>query len=385
MKTYKMKKNLHAIVVLLTITLSYAQTKIKSSILQDYDGSVYINDYGYNYEYDLNGNLISQSAFVWVDPKWQQSYKITYTYNTNNQVIEKIEQLWRDSQYVNSEKTTYTYANNLVTQILGQDWTNGLWINSYRTTLTYNNNNQLLFFVIQDWTGTQWINKFKDDLTYTEDKLTGVSSEEWVNTKWVVSNTSSFTYTSNNNIMTQVINLSTGGKEMIDYVLDPNGNRIRRTRSFNGAERSKREYNYDTSALLSSIYHPFKDKIGIDYVYEDFPHIHKITDITFFFYNTSMGFTIAYRTIYDYDNQITLKVQDFESVNNINIYPNPSSDFILINGLHKTETVKVYNLSGKVIMKKNVDPGQRIDVQGLISGVYLVKTEQRPAIKLIKN
>jgi hypothetical protein len=50
MKTYKMKKNLHAIVVLLTITLSYAQTKIKSSILQDYDGSVYINDYGYNYE-----------------------------------------------------------------------------------------------------------------------------------------------------------------------------------------------------------------------------------------------------------------------------------------------------------------------------------------------
>ena len=57
MKTYKMKKNLHAIVVLLTITLSYAQTKIKSSILQDYDGSVYINDYGYNYEYDLNGNF----------------------------------------------------------------------------------------------------------------------------------------------------------------------------------------------------------------------------------------------------------------------------------------------------------------------------------------
>jgi hypothetical protein len=92
------------------------------------------------------------------------------------------------------------------------------------------------------------------------------------------------------------------------------------------------------------------------------------------------------RITYDYDNSITpLSTKNFEGVNNVNVYPNPSNEFILISGLQKNENIKIYDVLGKVAKEKSVMPNQKIDIQDLNNGIYFLKIENRHTLKLVKK
>jgi hypothetical protein len=68
------------------------------------------------------------------------------------------------------------------------------------------------------------------------------------------------------------------------------------------------------------------------------------------------------------------EVSDIEKSTSISIYPNPASEKIRINGLSsgiKTQ-VQIHDLSGKLVLNREIDSAEEIEIGELISGVYFV-------------
>ena len=57
-----------------------------------------------------------------------------------------------------------------------------------------------------------------------------------------------------------------------------------------------------------------------------------------------------------------------------NIYPNPTSNYLIIEGLTEKSNLKIYNQEGKLILQKIIYVDERIDVTALKSGVYFLQT-----------
>lgn len=80
----------------------------------------------------------------------------------------------------------------------------------------------------------------------------------------------------------------------------------------------------------------------------------------------------------------TLSVEGFE-LNLIKIYPIPSSEFIQINGLTKTENYNIYNVLGAKINSGIISDNEKIDIKNLNNGLYYLKFTSGIAIKFIKE
>jgi hypothetical protein len=58
----------------------------------------------------------------------------------------------------------------------------------------------------------------------------------------------------------------------------------------------------------------------------------------------------------------------------IKIYPNPSSDFIIIENAEARSTVRLYNTLGQMLLQTTLSQNQeRINIQNLLSGIYIVE------------
>ena len=65
-----------------------------------------------------------------------------------------------------------------------------------------------------------------------------------------------------------------------------------------------------------------------------------------------------------------LSTEDYLNSEFITIFPNPTNDFLMINGIEHPVNISIYNLLGaKVIAKSNTD---KIDVSELSKGVYII-------------
>ena len=69
-----------------------------------------------------------------------------------------------------------------------------------------------------------------------------------------------------------------------------------------------------------------------------------------------------------------------------NIYPNPANDFIFIENISIGSKVDLFNVVGKNIKSFEIEShNQRLDINGLNSGVYFVKVDDKAAAKFIKR
>lgn len=58
----------------------------------------------------------------------------------------------------------------------------------------------------------------------------------------------------------------------------------------------------------------------------------------------------------------------------VTIYPNPVSDYFMINGIQKGNLpLKVFSLNGRVVIRGRYRYGSRVDVSSLASGLYLIQ------------
>lgn len=70
--------------------------------------------------------------------------------------------------------------------------------------------------------------------------------------------------------------------------------------------------------------------------------------------------------------QSTASVQD-TNLNSVTIYPNPTSNIVIVSGLENIQSYKIYNILGKEIKTTTILENNTLDVSRLENGVYLIK------------
>lgn len=88
-------------------------------------------------------------------------------------------------------------------------------------------------------------------------------------------------------------------------------------------------------------------------------------------------FNYSYYRSLQYDNScINVSVQDREKEylkSLINIYPNPTADIIRIEGInHPSTEIELYNFKGNLVLKSHLPADNKISLQLLPSGIYLL-------------
>lgn len=109
----------------------------------------------------------------------------------------------------------------------------------------------------------------------------------------------------------------------------------------------------------------------------------RANDLNFEFDNDGSGFIVDNIIIKDMDQ---LSASDINKTQ-INIFPNPTSDFINIKSDEKIKSVKLYNASGSLIKTEN-NEFSRINISNLPKGNYLISIETGSGIetkKIIKE
>ncbi len=83
-------------------------------------------------------------------------------------------------------------------------------------------------------------------------------------------------------------------------------------------------------------------------------------------------------------NSSPLSIKDY-TYQNLNIYPNPSSNFIQISGLTKKVDYKLFNISGKEISQGIISNNEKIDIKNLKNGFYFLQINNEVSIKFTKE
>ena len=79
-----------------------------------------------------------------------------------------------------------------------------------------------------------------------------------------------------------------------------------------------------------------------------------------------------------------LSTNDFK-LKTLKIYPNPTSDFIMINGLTTEASYEIYNTIGQKVKRGVVLENEKIDIQNLTNGIYVLKLGDGNRVRFIKE
>ncbi|QQY83756.1 T9SS type A sorting domain-containing protein [Tamlana sp. s12] len=94
----------------------------------------------------------------------------------------------------------------------------------------------------------------------------------------------------------------------------------------------------------------------------------------------------GYQSLTFTDGDSLLGIDDIlPNVNNLSLYPNPSSDFIQVSGLNKTVDYRIYSVLGSEVGSGTVFENKKIGIANLINGIYFLKLESGHTIKFVKK
>ncbi|WP_379968051.1 T9SS type A sorting domain-containing protein [Epilithonimonas sp. UC225_85] len=113
--------------------------------------------------------------------------------------------------------------------------------------------------------------------------------------------------------------------------------------------------------------------------------IFRTNELNFEFDNYNSGYIVDNIIIKDMDQ---LAVNDMSKIQ-INIFPNPTSDFINIKSDEVINSIKIYDIKGSLIKtENNSDKAFKIDISSFAKGNYIISIETKSGIetkKFIKN
>jgi len=157
--------------------------------------------------------------------------------------------------------------------------------------------------------------------------------------------------------------------------------------SFNPADT---EWAYGTTANIGTLtFQGFMDTNGCtptDIVGQDMV-LHLITDNVYIdikFTSWSAGGSGGGFS-YERSTDQSLSVNDFETYNSIQLFPNPSTHYIQLSNLKNKENYSIYNILGTEINKGTISAHEQIDINELTNGLYFLKIENGSTFKFIKE
>lgn len=83
-------------------------------------------------------------------------------------------------------------------------------------------------------------------------------------------------------------------------------------------------------------------------------------------------------------NRSTLTTTDL-ALKTIKVFPNPSSDFIKLNGLTRVENYRIYSALGKEVKNGVINENEKIDIRNFTKGLYYLNFDDGVNLKFIKE
>jgi hypothetical protein len=80
----------------------------------------------------------------------------------------------------------------------------------------------------------------------------------------------------------------------------------------------------------------------------------------------------------------TLKIDNVDSLNK-NIFPNPSNDFIKINNITTNTIYEIYNTLGIKVLEGKINNKEKINIENLKKGLYIIKFSNLASLKFMKK
>lgn len=81
----------------------------------------------------------------------------------------------------------------------------------------------------------------------------------------------------------------------------------------------------------------------------------------------------------------TLNTSEVASLNNVNLFPNPATDYISITNLNTQDNYTIYDVLGKKVNSGQLLIDSKISVAQLEKGIYFLKLENYKTLRFLKN
>lgn len=78
-------------------------------------------------------------------------------------------------------------------------------------------------------------------------------------------------------------------------------------------------------------------------------------------------------------------IVESDGLKHLQVYPNPTSDYVIVfSGSYEPQQLRIYDITGKVVLSKKIMLEQQIDISHLKPGIYIAKIKDETA-KIIKR
>ncbi|GEM_PF-6773141 len=173
-----------------------------NSKVQRLDSIVNPNVLKQEFQYDNNGNLLSEAYFEWNNGKWNETRKIGFEYNQKNQSLTLTEYISDNNKWkeLMKEERIFDNMGNLVKES-SYEWVSGRWIKTGISDYTYYENGILKQKINSVWKEGKWLNYQKE--INSLDNLGNISTVEfylWVDDFWNKTSLNEYSYDSLGNV-----------------------------------------------------------------------------------------------------------------------------------------------------------------------------------------
>jgi hypothetical protein len=399
-----------------------------STIKQKLDSALGIVDgipYKYFYDYDSNGNCLSETGYEWNDNSGQWEYydKTEWAYDTNDNLIQSVVYVGFQNQWYTDYKDEFTYDsfNNKISDVWfvfwGMQWdtigkyeftynvnmqlvslTTYLWdINQifepyYKSEFTYNANSQMSEVLFYDWDTAlnQWELTGKFEFSYTINNLTNMTNFSWyqISGTWVFISKADYYYDTNNNLISEESSQWSGNQwiysNKTEYTNDASGNVTQKNIFFfdmgQWINSIKEEFVVNSAYPLSELHVPvwyFEGYLGDGLFWTAM-----VTNWKYSYWNNNQ-WNPGHEYDFYFSDLITFineKELPFHK-----IYPNPATDKITITDHKKSGLIEIIDVNGKLIKEQYLPENKaEIDISQFPQGIYFLRMDNS-IHKIIKN
>ena len=101
------------------------------------------------------------------------------------------------------------------------------------------------------------------------------------------------------------------------------------------------------------------------------------------------GSKSLYAAAYEWKDFLNIVEKEYTGIQDnvmqsVSLFPNPTTQFFTVQGLYKETSIQIFDLTGKKVLEKIMQPEEKIDVAKWSKGIYVIKVEGRTAKLVVK-
>lgn len=401
-----MKKHYSIFCILFFLSIQHhtAQTEFRRDSIHIFSWSNADSNWSHNtrelYTFDYEGtketNLLRLIANGG-SGNWVNFYQFNKNYNTLNNITENIQQNWSSDAWSNSARDTYSYnAQNNETVYLHAIRVSGNWRSQRRETKTYTGNN-VDTKTIEEFDGSNLIpeDRYLYEYAIASDRLTEEIEQIYFADVdfWLNIEKREYSYTSFGALQKverfgfngSQNDFNVNGTEQTLYTYNALEQLTERTRQLriSGAYRNLERFVY-VYTLGNQTELIIQEWVTADDVWKNkfrqlrtFDTDNNETELIYQTWNSDIDDwvnsirSVSFWSVADAFDATTLSINSINGSYSVVVYPNPTASYININASTPVQSVTLYNLQGKQILKTKEET--KIGVGHLAAGIYLIK------------